>query len=96
MVSAELSLYPLTPDYAPIIIDFIQRLREQPGIVVATNGLSTQITGEYAQVMEALKVAMEPTLKGETTCSFVIKLLNVSIEPGQVLSLDGQSSASEE
>ncbi|MEL7162236.1 MAG: hypothetical protein AAFN92_15880, partial [Bacteroidota bacterium] len=58
------------------------RLREQPEVTVATNGLSTQLTGEYAAVMAALTVAMEPTLAGEVTCSFVIKLLNVEIEPG--------------
>ena len=82
MVSAELSLYPLTPDYETPIIAFIHRLRQQAGVNVATNGLSTQLTGEYAAVMKALTVAMEPTLVGEVTCSFVIKLLNVEIEAG--------------
>ena len=82
MVSAELSLYPLTPDYAPVIVDFIRTLRAQPGVEVATNGLSTQLTGEYPAVMAALTRAMEPTLAGAVTCSFVIKLLNVAVEPG--------------
>lgn len=80
--SAELSLYPLTPDYSDVIIAFIHRLREQPGITVATNGLSTQLTGDYEAVMAALTEAMRPTISGEVTCSFVIKVLNVGIEPG--------------
>ena len=80
--SAELSLYPLTPDYSGIIVSFIHQLRAQPGITVATNGLSTQITGDYDAVMAALTKAMRPTMAGETTCSFVIKVLNVRIEPG--------------
>lgn len=84
-VSAELSLYPLTPDYVEPITDFIHRLREQPGIEVATNGLSTQLTGEYGAVMQALTLAMAPTLQGAVACSFVIKLLNVGIEPGRVV-----------
>ncbi len=81
--SAELSLYPLTKDYEPPIIAFIKKLHEQPGIMVATNGLSTQITGEYDAVMKALTIAMKPTMTDSTTCSFVIKLLNVAIAPGE-------------
>ena len=81
--SAELSLYPLTKDYEPPIIAFIKLLHEQPGIIVATNGLSTQITGEYDAVMKALTTAMKPTMTESTTCSFVIKLLNVAIDPGE-------------
>ncbi|MFK8161041.1 MAG: hypothetical protein AB8H12_01150 [Lewinella sp.] len=86
MTSAELSLYPLTANYEPIIIDFIRLLRQQPRVKVATNGLSTQLTGAYADVMAALTVAMQPTMEGAvTTCSFVIKVLNVEVEPGEVV-----------
>ncbi|MGB3799400.1 MAG: YkoF family thiamine/hydroxymethylpyrimidine-binding protein [Lewinella sp.] len=83
IISAELSLYPLTTDYEDPIIAFIKRLRAQAGIRVATNGLSTQITGEYDDVMKALSEAMRPTMEGETSCSFVIKILNVGVEPGE-------------
>ena len=82
MISAELSLYPLTPDYETPILAFIRLLKEQPNIEVATNGLSTQLVGEYGDVMNALTIAMEPTLAGSVTCSFVIKVLNVTVEPG--------------
>jgi len=85
MSSAELSLYPLTPDYEPIIIDFIRLLRQQPRVKVETNGLSTQLTGAYGDVMAALTVAMQPTMEGAVTCSFVIKVLNVEVEPGEVV-----------
>jgi|AntRauTorckE5430_2_1112549.scaffolds.fasta_scaffold00078_9 uncharacterized protein YqgV (UPF0045/DUF77 family) len=80
--SAELSLYPLTPNYEQVIIDFIHQLRSQPSIRVATNGLSTQLTGEYNAVMAALTEAMRPTICGKVTCSFVIKVLNVGVVPG--------------
>lgn len=82
MISAEISLYPLTPDYENIIIDFIHLLRAQPGLKVTTNGLSTQLTGEYSAVMAGITLAMEPTLAGKITCSFVLKILNVGIDPG--------------
>lgn len=84
-VSADLSLYPLTEEYEPIIIDYIRRLREQPGIRLATNPLTTQITGSYADVMQALAVAGEPTFSAGVSCSLVIKLLNVGIEPGRAV-----------
>lgn len=87
-VSAELSLYPLTPDYEAPILAFIRTLNEQPGITTATSGLSTQLTGEYPAVMQALTVAMKPTLAGEAACSFVIKLLNVGIAPGKSVAID--------
>ena len=83
--SAELSLYPLAPDYKDHIVAFIRRLREEEGITVATNELSTQVTGEYDAVMAALTAAMRPTLAGEVPCSFVVKLLNVGIEPGRAV-----------
>ncbi|PPK88581.1 uncharacterized protein YqgV (UPF0045/DUF77 family) [Neolewinella xylanilytica] len=87
MISAELSLYPLTSDYEAPIIDFIKRLRSQPGLRLATNGLSTQVTGAYDDVMAALTEAMRPTMDGSTSCSFVIKILNVGIEPGEEVTI---------
>lgn len=83
MISAEISLYPLTTNYETIVIDFIKLLRDQPGIELMTNQISTQVTGSYADVMQALTVAMEPTMEGEPTCSFVIKVLNVATSPGK-------------
>lgn len=87
MVSAELSLYALTEDYEQPVIDFIHTLRAQPGMEVVTNGLSTQVVGEYAAVMAGLGNAMEPTLAGSVTCSFVIKILNVGITPGAAVAV---------
>ncbi len=86
-VSVEISLYPLVADYEPPIIDFIRRLQGRGGIEVAANHLSTQLTGDYEDVMQALTETMRPTLAGETKCSFVIKVLNVAIEPGGEASL---------
>ena len=86
-VSIDLSLYPLTPDYEAPIIAFIERLHDHEGIQVATNQLATQLTGEYDTVMEVLREAMRPTLASDTPCSFVIKLLNVAVVPGEAATL---------
>ena len=52
-ISVELTLTPLKDDYEPLIIDFIQRLR-QSGLTVLENPLSTQVFGPYDVVMEVL------------------------------------------
>ena len=52
-ISVELTLTPLKDDYEPLIIDFIQRLR-QSGLTVLENPLSTQVFGPYDAVMEVL------------------------------------------
>ncbi|MBB4079264.1 uncharacterized protein YqgV (UPF0045/DUF77 family) [Lewinella aquimaris] len=81
IVSLDVSLYPLSADYEAPIIAFIERLNTFETVKVGTNNLSTQVRGEYADVMAAITAAMEPTLADPTKCSFVIKLLNVDVEP---------------
>ena len=52
--TAEISLYPLSPGYKELIIDFILRLKQYEGLRVAVNGMSTQVFGEYDTLMAAL------------------------------------------
>ncbi|CAN5403947.1 hypothetical protein BH09BAC1_BH09BAC1_09210 [soil metagenome] len=52
--TAEISLYPLSEDYKELIIDFILRLKKYEGLKVQVNGMSTQIFGEYDDVMAAI------------------------------------------
>lgn len=53
-ITAEVSLYPLTENYESIVIDFIQKLKRD-SIRVEVNGLSTQLFGEYEEVMNLLQ-----------------------------------------
>lgn len=46
----EISLYPLTGDFIPVILEFIRKINTCPGITVETNQLSTQIFGDYDTV----------------------------------------------
>lgn len=66
-VSIEITLTPIQDDYEPIIIDFIKSVRNS-GFSVLENPLSTQIYGDYDEVMEFLKeevkVAMEAMDRG--------------------------------
>lgn len=83
--SVDISLYPLRADYLQPIITFIQRLQGTAGLTVATNPLSTQVSGDYDLVMDTLKEAMRDSLAHGTTCAFVLKVLNVAVEPGEIL-----------
>lgn len=52
-ISVELTLSPLQNDFEPTIIQFIKKLRES-GLKVLENPLSTQVYGDYDDVMRVL------------------------------------------
>ncbi len=74
-VAVEMSLYPLTGEFIPPILDFIERLKAQPGLQVVTNSMSTQVSGEYGRVLDALKVEIRTSLAGPHRAVFVMKVL---------------------
>lgn len=53
-ISVELTLTPIQDNYEPAIINFIKQLRAS-GLTVKENPLSTQVYGEYDEVMGVLK-----------------------------------------
>ncbi len=52
-ISVELTLTPLHDDYEPSIIHFIKKLRSS-NLKVLENPLSTQVYGDYDEVMQVL------------------------------------------
>jgi len=66
-IAVELTLTPVQDDYEPIVVDFIKKIR-QSGFAVKENPLSTQIYGDYDQVMDFLKeeiqIAMDAMDRG--------------------------------
>ena len=52
-ISVELTLSPLQNDYEPTIIHFIKKLRNS-GLEILENPLSTQVYGDYEEVMQVL------------------------------------------
>ncbi|RDY59545.1 YkoF family thiamine/hydroxymethylpyrimidine-binding protein [Flagellimonas nanhaiensis] len=61
-ISVELTLTPLQDDFEPPIIDFIKKLRVS-GLTVLENPLSTQVYGDYDQVMTLLHTEIRETFK---------------------------------
>ncbi len=78
--SVEISMYPLKEEFKPSIISFIKNLRKHPFIKVDTNGMSTQVFGNYKRVMQAINTEMENTFLNENSVVFTIKVINSDLE----------------
>ena len=74
-IAVEISLYPLSDGYLPAIRDFIARIAARPGLQVATNATSTQVSGELSAVFPALQEEMAVTFGGGHRSVFVMKVL---------------------
>ena len=74
-VAVEMSLYPLTGDFIPPILDFIERLRSHPGLAVVTNSMSTQVSGEFDRVFDALRREIRQSLSAPHRAVLVMKVL---------------------
>lgn len=61
-ISVELTLTPLKDDFEPPIIEFIKKLRDS-GLTVLENPLSTQVYGDYDQVMGLLQKEVKETFQ---------------------------------
>ena len=78
--SVEISMYPLKEEFKPSIISFIKNLRKHSFIKVDTNGISTQVFGNYKRVMQAINTEMENTFLNENSVVFTIKVINSNLE----------------
>ena len=74
-VAVEMSLYPLTGEFIPPILDFIERLRSHPGLEVVTNSMSTQVSGEFDRVFDALRGEIRKSLSAPHRAVLVMKVL---------------------
>ena len=80
-LSVEISKYPLHQDYIPFIKDFIDRLNEHKSLKVITNTLSTQIFGDYDEVMAVLSAEMKRSYEQFGKAIFVCKFLHGDLSP---------------
>ena len=75
-VMVELSMYPLVNDYIGPIKAFIERLNSYSNLTVITCSTSTQVHGDYTEVMQVLGVEMQRTHEEVGQAVFVAKFLN--------------------
>ena len=75
-VAVDISLYPLDENFIPPIKDVIQRLNSHDSVEVVTNPMSTQLRGDYDDVMHALHKEILTTFENLPKAVFAIKILN--------------------
>ena len=80
-LSVEISKYPLHEDYIPIIQDFIDRLNTYPSLTVITNTMSTQVFGDYDEVMKAITMEMKTSFVEDVKEVMVMKFINGDLRP---------------
>lgn len=74
-VSVDISLYPLTEGYVEPILTFIDKLEQNDKLVVKRNSLSTQIFGEYRDVIHCMNDEIEAVFEQLPHSVFVLKLI---------------------
>lgn len=77
--SIEISYYPLHDAYLLPIQDFIDRLNTHSEIVVKTNGMSTQVFGEYDSLMAILTAEIKRSIAVPASV-FVLKIINADLQ----------------
>ena len=75
-VAVDISLYPLDADFIPPIKDVIARLNANENLEVWTNAMSTQIVGEFDEVMQSLHKEIGTSFEQNPKAVFAIKILN--------------------
>jgi len=77
--SVDISYYPLQPEFVTPILDFIKRINEYENIEAVTNGMSTQVFGEYFEVMEAITKEMHKSFELPHSV-FILKVINADLK----------------
>lgn len=87
--SIEISLYPLSENYENVIVDFLKSLKcQNENFRIETNGLSTQVFGEYDALMKLLQGEMKKVLE-QNKAVFILKLSSGMRTPESVEGLLG-------
>jgi uncharacterized protein YqgV (UPF0045/DUF77 family) len=74
-VSIDISMYPLHKEYESPIEAFIKKLRTTQFQVIE-NPLSTQVYGDYLEVMEWINKNIHVSFLEEKHCVFILKIVN--------------------
>jgi uncharacterized protein YqgV (UPF0045/DUF77 family) len=77
--SVEISYYPLDQEFIPPIKDFIERINKYEGVIARTNGMSTQVFGEYDIVMQSLTAEIKKSFENPHSV-FIMKVINADLD----------------
>ncbi len=74
--SIDISFYPLNKDFRAPIKAFIEALKSHQNVIVKSNSMSTQVFGEYDEVMSVVTKCMKDALELPESI-FVLKIINM-------------------
>ncbi len=77
--SVDVSYYPLNEEFIPPIKDFIERMNKYDNLIVETNGISTQIFGEYDELMAIITKEIKESMNIPHSV-FVLKIINTDLQ----------------
>lgn len=77
-ISVDISYYPLHEDFITPIKDFIARLNHNKLLTVKTNGMSTQVFGEYDEVMQSISREIKSSFEIPHSV-FILKIVNADL-----------------
>ncbi len=78
--SLEISLYPFDENYKKIIKEFIAKLNsDKNNLIVETNLMSTQIFGDYDEIISVLKNEMKELFQNHKAV-FVMKIVGKNLK----------------
>jgi len=78
-ISVEISYYPLKEEFVKPILSFIDRINAYDNLTVRTNGMSTQVFGEYFTVMNVLTDEIKKSFEIPYSV-FILKIVNVDLK----------------
>ncbi len=79
-ISVELSMYPLSEEYKPLIVNFVERIQQKEGVTVLMNNMSTRIFGAYDVVLPMLTEELRISFETPNAIVVVMKLVNRNLE----------------
>ena len=65
----------MADEFIPAINEFIERVQQYPSIAAVRNGFSTQLFGDYEQIMEFLKIEIRLSWEQYGKSILVVKFL---------------------
>ncbi len=79
--SIEISYYPLNDSFIPHVKAFIERLQMYDSIVTKPNTMSTQVFGEYDELMSIVNKEIKKSFETLPHSIFIIKIINADLQP---------------
>jgi len=77
--SIEISYYPMQEEFIPSILDFVHRLKSYSNIQVLSTSMSTQVFGEYDDLMTVITKEIKKSLDIPHSV-FILKIINSDLQ----------------